>query len=213
MTTPLLLKRLYFSPIGQWLSRHFNPLQRRLKQPRMLWGYQDASRAWRTRTRMSDTVFLYHPEQIFIEEDVFVWHYTILDGTGGLEIGRGSQIGAWVGIFTHSSHIAIRLYGYHYQEIRETEKVAFSIKPVKIGRFVFVAAGVKILPGVLVGDGALIAAGSIVNRNVEPFQIVAGNPAKVVGDTRKMDERILQVQPEMRMWYEEWQNNSTDRGI
>jgi len=139
--------------------------------------------------------------------NTLVWHYTILDGTGGLQIGRGSQIGAWVGIFTHSSHIAIRLYGYHYSEIPENEKIAFSVKPVKIGRFVFVAAGAKILPGVVIGDGALIAADSVVNKDVEPFQIVAGNLADVVGDTRKIDRRYLQTHPELQSWYEEWQNH------
>ncbi|MBK7918590.1 MAG: acyltransferase [Chloroflexi bacterium] len=205
MTTSSFSRKLYFSRFGQWFSRHLNPVQRWLKQPRMLWGYQDASGTWRVRTRISDTVFLYHPEQIFIEEDVFVWHYTILDGTGGLEIGRGSQIGAWVGVFTHSSHVAIRLYGHHYQAVHEAEKVAFSIEPIKIGRFVFIAAGAKILPGVTIGDGALIAAGSVVNKNVEPFQIVAGNPANVVGDTRNTDDRYLQTHPQLRGWYEEWQ--------
>jgi acetyltransferase-like isoleucine patch superfamily enzyme len=213
MTTPAYLKKLYFSSIGQWLSRRFNPMLRRLKQPRMLWGYQDASGTWRPRTRISDTAFLYHPERIFIEEDVFVWHYTILDGTGGIEIGRGSQIGAWVGIFTHSSHVAIRLYGNHYQEVHEAEKVAFSIEPVKIGRFVFVAAGAKILPGVIVGDGALIAAGSVVSKNVESCQIVAGNPASVIGDTRKIDECSLQTHPELRGWYEEWQKRTGESRV
>ena len=207
MATSSFLKKLYFSSLGQWISRHLHPMQRRLKQPRMLWGYQDASGLWRVRTRISDTVFLYHPERIFIEEDVFVWHYTILDGTGGLHIGQGSQIGAWVGIFTHSSHVAIRLYGHHYQGIPEDEKIAFSIEPIKIGRFVFVAAGAKILPGVVIGDGALIAAGSVVSENVESFQIAAGNPATIVGDTRKIDQRHLQTHPELRSWYEEWQNN------
>jgi acetyltransferase-like isoleucine patch superfamily enzyme len=200
-----LLKQLYFTALGQLLSKFFNPLWRRFKAPLMLWGYRDASGTWRVRTRISDTVFLYHPERIYLDEDVFVWHYTILDGTGGLKIGRGSQIGACVGIFTHSSHQAIRLYGEHYSEVPEDEKVAFHIAPVNIGRYVFVGAGAKILPNVNIGDGVLVSAGAMVTKDVAAFQIVAGNPAKVIGDTRKIDAAYLAENPQLAQWYQDWQ--------
>jgi len=52
---------------------------------------------------------------------------------------------------------------------------------VKIG------ANVTLLPGVRVGHDALVGAGAVVTRDVEPFTIVLGNPAKVVGDARKLD--------------------------
>lgn len=171
----------------------------------MVWGYKDSDGEFRDRTRISDTVFMYHPERIRISDNVFVWHYTILDGTGGLEIGEGTQIGAWVGIFTHSSHIAIRIYGNHYQGVPENDKKGYPIDSVKIGKYVFVGAGSKILPGVSIGDGALISAATLVNKDVENFQIVAGNPAKVIGDTRKLDEKYLQYDPQLREWYMEWQ--------
>ena len=177
---------------------------RALKAPRMIWGYRDASGAYRNRTRISDTAFIYHPENVHIADNVFVWHHTILDGTGGLEIGEGAQIGAWVGIFTHSSHIAIRLYGDHYQEVPEAEKQGYPTAPVKIGRYVFVGAGAKILPGVTIGDGALISAGAQVSKDVDAFQIVSGNPAQIVGDTRTLDKRYLK-DPQLMEWYQAWQ--------
>lgn len=176
----------------------------RLKEPRMVWGYQDSTGAWRPRTRISDTAWLNHAERIRIADNVFVWHYTILDGTGGLEIGEGSQIGAWVGIFTHSSHIAIRIYGDHYQEVGEDDKKGYPISPVKIGRYVFVGAGSKILPGVEIGDGVLISTASVVKDDVDAFSIVAGNPAVVIGDTRDIDKKYLD-DPQIRDWYDEWQ--------
>ena len=209
MSTPSCLKKMYFSRLGQLLSKKINPVVRWLKRPRMLWGYQNVSGPWRIRTRISDTVLLSHPENIRIEEDVFVWHYTILDGTGGLIIGRGTQIGAWVGIFTHSSHIAIRLYGEHYHEVPEYEKVAFQVKPVEVGNFVFIAAAAIILPGVKIGSGALISAGAVVNKDVAPCQVMVGNPARAVGDTRKIDSGYLLEHPELRNWYENWQSDGT----
>lgn len=51
-------------------------------------------------------------------------------------------------------------------------------QPVEIGSDVWIGANVIILDGVKIGHGAIIAAGSIVNRNVEPFEIVGGVPVK-----------------------------------
>jgi acetyltransferase-like isoleucine patch superfamily enzyme len=54
--------------------------------------------------------------------------------------------------------------------------------PIAIGRDVWLGAGATILPGVIVGDGAVVGARSIVNNDVPPFCIVAGIPAKVIGE-------------------------------
>jgi len=170
----------------------------------MISGYMDSSGEWRPKTRISDTAFFYHQENIKISNNVFVGHYTIIDGTGGLEIGEGTQLAAWAGIFTHSSHIAIRIYGKHYQDVPESEKQGYAIKNVIIGKYVFIGARALVLPGVSIGDGALVEAGSIVRKDVNAFDIVSGNPAEVVGDTRKMDKPYLE-DPNIKSWYEEWQ--------
>ena len=52
-------------------------------------------------------------------------------------------------------------------------------KPVEIGNDVWIGGRVTILPGVKVGDGAIIAAGAVVTKDVPPYSIVAGNPASV----------------------------------
>lgn len=192
-------------PIKRWIRRRIDIITRQTNEPRMIWGYTNWGGEFRPRTRISNTVFMYHRERITIADNVFIWHFTIFDGTGGLEIGEGTQIGAWVGVFTHSSHIAIRIYGRHYQDVPEAEKKGYLISGVKVGNYVFIGAGAKILPGVTVGDGALISAGTVVNSDVGAFEIVAGNPAKAVGDTRTLDEKYLE-DPQLRSWYEEWQN-------
>lgn len=174
------------------------------KAPKMIWGYQDASGEFRKRTRMSDTVLLYHSDKIYISDNVFIGHYNILDGVGGLTIGEGTQLAASVQIFTHSSHIAIRLYGDHYQDVPEYEKQAYYIAPVNIGKYVFIGASAKVFSGVAIGDGALIHAGTIVSKNVDEYQIVSGNPAKVIGDTRELDKPYL-TDPQLQEWYNAWQ--------
>jgi acetyltransferase-like isoleucine patch superfamily enzyme len=52
------------------------------------------------------------------------------------------------------------------------------IKPVKVGAWADVGTGAILLPGVTVGRGSIIGAGAVVNRDVEPFSVVAGVPAK-----------------------------------
>lgn len=52
------------------------------------------------------------------------------------------------------------------------------VEEIVIGDNVFLGAGAIILPGVTVGDGAIIGAGSIVTKDIQPYTVVAGNPAK-----------------------------------
>lgn len=177
---------------------------RRFKAPRMIWGYLDVSGDWQSKTRISDTVFFNYPEKVFIADNVYIGHFSILDGTGNLFIEEGAQLAGWNGIYTHSSHIAIRLYGKHYQEVPEGSKKGYIIKPVTISRYAFIGAGAIILPGVSVGQGALVAAGSIVKNDVEDFQIVAGNPSVYIGTTKEIDAEYLK-DPVIKTWYEEWQ--------
>lgn len=199
-----VLRRL--APGRLWSSarRYLSIALHRLKEPRMVWGYEDSSGEWRAKTRISDTVYFCHPEKINIGDNVFIGHYSILDGTGGLEIGEGCQLAGWNGIYSHSSHIAIRIYGKHYHEVPEEDKAAFKQAPVRIGKYSFIGAGAIVFSGVTIGQGALIAAGSIVNKNVGDFEFVAGNPAKLIGSTKKLDETYLK-DPQLLAWYEEWQ--------
>ena len=53
-------------------------------------------------------------------------------------------------------------------------------KPIIIGNDVFIGMNVIILDGLTIGDGAIIGAGSVVVKDVAPYEIVAGNPAKVI---------------------------------
>ena len=54
-------------------------------------------------------------------------------------------------------------------------------KPIRIESQAWIAAKSTILPGVTVGEGAVVGCGSVVTKDVEPWTIVAGNPARVVG--------------------------------
>ncbi|MCF8140895.1 MAG: hypothetical protein K9J75_07320 [Cyanobium usitatum Tobar12.5m-G36] len=56
------------------------------------------------------------------------------------------------------------------------------IKAVSIGSDVWIGTHVTILPGVTIGDGAIVGAGAVVTKNIPPYQIWAGVPAKKLRD-------------------------------
>jgi acetyltransferase-like isoleucine patch superfamily enzyme len=91
-----------------------------------------------------------------------------------LKIGTGVTISFGVKIFAHFDPPA--LMAAQYRPYRTSEVV--------IGDNVFIGAGAIILPGVTVGDFALVGAGAVVTRHVDAFSIVAGNPARLIGDVR-----------------------------
>jgi len=65
-----------------------------------------------------------------------------------------------------------------------------------VGNDVWIGYGVTIMPGVKIGDGAIIATKSIVTKNVEPYSIVGGNPAQMIRKrfSEKEIERLLELQ-------------------
>ncbi len=171
-------------------------------RPTMIRGYKDPRTGdFFKRVRISSSTVLYRPERIRFSDNVYVGHHCILDGTGYLTIGKGTQVAALTGIYTHSSHSAIRLYGERYTTVPESEKVAFHLGEVTIGEYVYIGSGAKILPGITIGDYALVAAGAIVTKDVKSCEMVVGNPARVVGDVREKDRQWLDMYPDLRKHY------------
>ncbi len=74
----------------------------------------------------------------------------------------------------------VRKYGIHKDNASFEESSIRNNKSVLIGNDVWIGANVSILPGVHIGDGAVIAAGAVVSKDVEPYAVVGGVPAKVI---------------------------------
>ena len=71
-------------------------------------------------------------------------------------------------------------YGRHLNNAEYENSPLRSNEPVVIGNDVWIGAGVIILPGVTVGDGAILSAGTVITKDVEPYAIVGGVPARVI---------------------------------
>jgi virginiamycin A acetyltransferase len=67
-----------------------------------------------------------------------------------------------------------------------------------IGNDVWIGEDATILPGVKIGDGAIIGLNSVVGRDVEPYTIVAGNPAKPV--RKRFDDELIRMMLELKWW-------------
>lgn len=181
----------------------------RVGGPRVVGGWVRGDGEYLPNTRVSNTSFCFAPEKLQVADHVFVGHFSVLDATYGLTIGEGTQIGFFTGIFTHSSHVAIRLYGRAY--VDTPDKQAYFTAPVSIGPYCFIGAHATLLPGTTLGRGCLVSAYSLVSGSFDDFSIIAGNPAKKVGDTRRLDAPHLKRHPELRAHYAAWAGEAADQ--
>ncbi len=182
-----VLQKLYRSPFARILSLAARGLAR-LQKPFMVYGlYDPATGAFRKYVRMSSTVTLIEGDHLNVEDHVWVGHHTVLDASGGLQIGEGCQIGSWVGVFTHGSHNAIRLLGRSYVDTPHAERNGYLRQPVRIGAYTFIGSGAMVLPGVTIGCGCLIGPNCVVSASVPDYAILMAPPARTVGSTLDSD--------------------------
>lgn len=106
------------------------------------------------------------PMQIRFGNHVFINHSFTAMSVGGIEIGDNVQIGPRVTIVTTN----------HDFENRDVLKC----KSVRICRNVWIGAGAMIMPGVTIGENAVIAGGAVVTKDVPANAVAGGNPAKVL---------------------------------
>lgn len=129
----------------------------------------------------------------------------VLYPNGELKIGKFCSIAHDVTIFLGGNHRVdwISLYPFDtshpsWPGARRTESSLVSKGDVTIGNDVWIGGGTTIMSGVSIGHGSAIGAGSVVTTDVEPYSIVAGNPARLV-KKRFSDEEIAKLL-EIRWW-------------
>ncbi|KRB48326.1 thiamine biosynthesis protein ThiF [Terrabacter sp. Root181] len=110
-------------------------------------------------------------KNLTLGEGVFVNMGCRFQDTGGITIGDGTLIG-------HGSTLTTLNHSMDPARRADMEPA-----PVRIGRNVWLGAGVTVVPGVTIGDGAVIGAGAVVTKDVPADTIVAGVPARVIRPT------------------------------
>jgi len=101
--------------------------------------------------------------------------------TNGL-IGRGTMLGNSVGIVGRRDHdVAVIGVPVRYTPWVGDPGLGQQSGSTEVGEDVWIGYGATVLSGVVIGRGAIVAAGAVVTRSVDPYAIVAGNPARQVG--------------------------------
>lgn len=110
--------------------------------------------------------------KIKIGEDTIIGENVVLDGRDNIDIGNHVDIASEVMIY-NSEH-----------DINSSDFKAISA-PVTVEDYVFIGPRAIILPGVKIGKGAIVAASAVVTKDVPPYAIVAGVPAKIIGERKQ----------------------------
>lgn len=90
-----------------------------------------------------------------------------MDGREGITFGDNVNVGSHVSIYTRQ----------HDVDSPDFVEVG---APVRVGDYAWIASHAVILPGVTIGEGAVVAAAAVVSRDVPPYTLVGGNPARVI---------------------------------
>ena len=134
--------------------------------------WKEKMRFMGTNVIVSHQVKIDAAEHISIGNNSAILNKCVIAGQGGLTIGNDVMVGfeSIILTYTHRSDdlvIPIRKQG-------------FTAAPVVIGNDVWIGTRVIILQGVTIGDGAIIGAGAVVTKDVPPYAIVGGVPAKII---------------------------------
>ena len=103
----------------------------------------------------------------------------------------------------------IAKYGKHHENASYQDSAIRDNRTVTIGNDVWIGANVVILPGVRIGDGAVLAAGAVVTKDVPAYAIVGGVPAKVI--RYRFSEEMIHALLQIRWW--DWSQEKIEANI
>lgn len=120
--------------------------------------------------RLDKSLFVF-PGRVTLGNRCYVGRYSYLDGD--ITIGDHTMLASSVAIVGGD-------HAFDQRDVLMIDSSREHWKPTRIGCDVWIGHGAIILNGVTIGDGAVVAAGSVVVRDVPPYAVVAGNPARLI---------------------------------
>lgn len=104
--------------------------------------------------------------QVTLGKNVYINHHVTMMSLGGVQIDDGAMLGPEVGLFTVN----------HESDNLRT----IMTKLIHIEKGAWLGARVSVLPGVTIGQGAIVGTNSVVTKDIPPYTIAVGNPARVI---------------------------------
>lgn len=125
---------------------------------------------------------------------------------GEIIIGNFCSIAGSLEIFTGGNHRTDRFTTYPFGHVYQDRFNKFNGNghpttngDIVIGNDVWIGESVTILSGITIGDGAVVGAKSVVTKDILPYHIVGGNPAKVI--RKRFSDDVINKLLEMKWWY------------
>ena len=109
------------------------------------------------------------PKGLELGDRVAVGWFAELDARGGIKVDHDTNISSHVKLITGSHDI-------------DDPRFTADFLPIHIGHHCWIGTGAMVLQGVKIGDGAVVAAGAVVTKDVDSWTVVAGIPAKKIGE-------------------------------
>ena len=115
------------------------------------------------------------PKGLELGDRVAVGWFAELDARGGIKVGHDTNISSHAKLITGSHDIS-------------SPDFKADFLPIHIGHHCWIGTGAIVLQGVKIGDGAVVAAGAAVTKDVEPWTVVGGIPARKIGERKKVGD-------------------------
>jgi len=154
---------------------------------RRLWQRVNRVYAVRDNVEVADHVhigigsILWAPHRLTVADDVYIGKFCTLECDGS--IGRFTMIANNVGLIGRYDHdhrtIGVPIRKAPWIGSPDYEGLGLGLQ-INVGEDVWIGFGAVVLTGVTIGRGAIVAAGSVVTRDVPPYAIVGGNPARTL---------------------------------
>ena len=111
------------------------------------------------------------PENIAIADNVHIGNNAYIDGRGGIEIGTNTHI---------SRNFVVHSSSHNYRGKRIPYDETYDLKAVKIERNVWIGTNVIVIPGVNIGEGSIVGAGTVVTQDIPPKAIVGSQHHRII---------------------------------
>ncbi|MDD2636382.1 MAG: acyltransferase [Bacteroidales bacterium] len=167
-------------------------------KPEIIGGWKNANGSYSKNTGVSNFTHVSQKnDNLFIGDNVFIGHFNYIDGYNAkLVIKDGVQITNYCQLLTHSTHNSLR-FNIHKLNNENILQDINKIGELVIGESTYIGPHTVIMPNTAIGKNCIVSAYSYVQGNFPDFSIIRGIPAKIIGDTRKIDAELLEKYPEL----------------